>query len=222
MIDWDAIDTVLLDMDGTLLDLHFDNYFWLDHLPRRYAAKHGISEADSSAHLKETFHAGEGTLQWYCLDHWSRQLEMDIPALKLEIQHMIRLRPYAVDFLAWLHDSHRDVVMVTNAHRKTLEIKMANIDITGWFDQVVVSHDLRAAKEDRAFWDRLQALHPFDPARTLLIDDTERVLDSARDYGIAHLLTLLQPDSQRQVRINTRFPGIHHFDEIMPEVSSHG
>lgn len=222
MIDWDTIDTVLLDMDGTLLDLHFDNYFWMDHLPRLYAVKHGISEEDSSAHLQDTFHRGEGTLQWYCLDHWSRQLDMDIPALKREIQHMIRLRPFAIEFLTRLRASHCDVVMVTNAHRKTLEIKMANVDLTGWFDQVVVSHDLQAAKENPAFWQRLQDLHPFNPERTLLIDDTERVLDSARDYGIAHLLTLLQPDSQRQVRLNTRFPGIHHFDEIMQGLPAHG
>ncbi|MCB1702419.1 MAG: GMP/IMP nucleotidase [Pseudomonadales bacterium] len=222
MIDWNAIDTVLLDMDGTLLDLHFDNYFWMDHLPRLYAAKHGISHQESLTHLQETFHRGEGTLQWYCLDHWSQHLEMDIPALKQEIQHMIRLRPFAIEFLSWLHTSRREVLLVTNAHRKTLEIKMANVDISGWFDQVVVSHDLRAAKEEQAFWHGLQALHPFDPARTLLIDDTERVLDSARDYGIAHLLTLLQPDSQRQKRLNTRFPGIHHFDEIMPGLPVNG
>jgi len=146
---------------------------------------------------------------------------MDIPALKQEIQHMIRARPFAIEFLTQLHASHRDVVMVTNAHRKTLELKMANIDITGWFDRVVISHDLNAPKEDQAFWHNLQALHPFNPARTLLIDDTERVLDSARDYGIAHLLTLLQPDSQGQKRLSTRFPGIHHFDEIMPGVPAH-
>ena len=216
MIDWEAIDTVLLDMDGTLLDLHFDNYFWMDHLPRVYAAKQQISEEESAAQLQSRFHSGEGTLQWYCLDHWSEQLGMDIPALKRELQHMIRIRPFAIEFLAWLHASHRDVVMVTNAHRKTLEIKMDNVDITGWFDRVVVSHDLQAPKEDQAFWRKLQALHPFDPARTLLIDDTERVLESARNYGIAHLLTMLQPDSQGQKRLDTRFPGIHHFDEIMP------
>jgi len=93
---------------------------------------------------------------------------------------------------------------------------MDHVDITGWFDRVVVSHDLEAAKEEQAFWHRLQELHPFDPTRTLLIDDTESVLHSAQRYGAAHLLTLLQPDSQRQKRIDTDFPGIHHFDEIMP------
>ena len=216
MIDWNSIDTVLLDMDGTLLDLHFDNYFWMDHLPRAYAEKHQITEEESSERLHSRFSSNQGTLDWYSLDHWSEQLDMDIPALKRELQHMISLRPHALEFLTQLHQSHRDVVMVTNAHRKTLDIKMDHVDITPWFDRVVVSHELQAPKEQQAFWHKLQALHPFDPARTLLIDDTERVLDSARDYGIIHLLTLLQPDSQRQKRIDTRFPGIHHFDEIMP------
>tara|TARA_R110002072_G_scaffold274056_1_gene434871 strand:+ start:18179 stop:18844 length:666 start_codon:yes stop_codon:yes gene_type:complete len=220
MIDWRCIDTVLLDMDGTLLDLHFDNYFWTEYVPRIYAERHRLSDEESSAHLHGEFSAEQGTLQWYCLDHWSQRLDLDIAALKRELQHMISARPFAVEFLTRLHHSHRDVVMVTNAHRKTLDIKMNMVDITGWFDRIVISHDLCAPKEEQKFWHRLQTLHPFDPARTLLIDDTEQVLASAQQYGIAHLLTLLQPDSQREKRINTRFPGIHHFDEIMSGGSS--
>ncbi|MFT5710272.1 MAG: HAD superfamily hydrolase (TIGR01509 family) [Halioglobus sp.] len=216
MIDWNSIDTVLLDMDGTLLDLYFDNYFWTEHLPRKYADKHQISEESSAEHLHRQSRENEGTLAWYSIDHWSEQLGLDVPALKREMGHMIALRPYAIEFLQQLHSSPRDVVMVTNAHRKTLEIKMNEVDISPWFDRIVVSHDLNSPKEEQAFWHRLQALHPFDPARTLLIDDTERVLQSAREYGVAHLLTLLQPDSRRQKRIDTHFPGIHHFDEIMP------
>ncbi|MEQ9394226.1 GMP/IMP nucleotidase [Haliea sp.] len=216
MIDWDSIDTVLLDMDGTLLDLHFDNYFWLDHLPRLYAEKHGIPAADATATLHGRFDGRQGTLDWYSLDYWSAQLDMDVPALKREIRHMVALRPFALEFLQQLHAGPCEVVLVTNAHRKTLDIKMSQVDITPWFDRLVVSHDLQAPKEDPAFWHALQHLHPFNPDRTLLIDDTESVLESARQYGIAHLLTLLQPDSQHQKRIDTRFPGIHHFDEIMP------
>ena len=217
MIDWSCIDTVLLDMDGTLLDLHFDNYFWTKHLPRAYAAQHQMTEEESSAYLFGSGSAEQGTLQWYSLDHWSQRLDMDIVTLKRDMQHMISARPFAIDFLRRLHSSHRDVLMVTNAHRKTLDIKMDNVDITQWFDRVVLSHDLLAPKEDQDFWHRLQDLHPFDPSRTLLIDDTEQVLNSAQEYGIAHLLTLLQPDSKRQKRVENRFRGIHHFDEIMPE-----
>jgi putative hydrolase of the HAD superfamily len=216
MIDWDCIDTVLLDMDGTLLDLHFDNYFWTEYLPRIYADRHDLSEEESSDHLHGEFSAEQGSLQWYCLDHWSKRLDMDIAQLKREVQNMISLRPFVIEFLTQLHNSPRDVIMVTNAHRETLSIKMDKVDITNWFDLVVVSHDLEAPKEEQQFWHRLQALHPFNPGRTLLIDDTEQVLASAEQYGIAHLLTMLQPDSRRQMRIDTRFPAIHHFDEIMP------
>lgn len=220
MIRWQDIDTVLLDMDGTLLDLHYDNHFWGEYLPRRFAAIKGIAPADALAQFAGHFDELHGTLAWYCLDHWSQLLDLDIPALKREVRHMIRIRPHALEFLRQLHASPRQVVLVTNAHPITLDIKMAEIDIRPWFDAVVVSHQFAAAKEEQRFWERLQAQHPFDPARTLFIDDTESVLQAARDYGIAHLLTLLQPDSQRQKRIDTHFPGIHHFDEIMPELAA--
>ena len=87
MIDWNSIDTVLLDMDGTLLDLYFDNYFWTEHLPRIYADKHQISEESSAEHLQRQFQQDEGTLAWYSIDHWSEQLGLDIPALKRSGPH---------------------------------------------------------------------------------------------------------------------------------------
>jgi len=41
------------------------------------------------------------------------------------------------------------------------------------------------------------------------------VLDSAHTFGIAHLMTLRQPDSSLPPKQTTRYPSIHHFDEIM-------
>lgn len=217
MIDWNAIDTILLDMDGTLLDLHYDNYFWQQHLPRRYAQTHRTGREESRRLLNARFNRARGTLNWYSVDYWSEQLGLDIPALKREIRHMIALRPHVQAFLQRLHQSPRQLVLVTNAHRKVLEIKLAQTHLERWFDRIVVSHDFNVPKEEPDFWHRLHALHPFNPARTLLIDDTEAVLEAAHNYGIAHLLTLLQPDSRVQKRLDTHFPGIHHFDEIMPE-----
>lgn len=219
MIDWRNIETVLLDMDGTLLDLHYDNHFWMEYLPRAYADEHSVAEEDAREMLMRNFEEVRGTLPWYSLDHWTEKLQMDIPSLKREIKHMIRVRPFTMDFLAWLKEHRFDVLLVTNAHRETYNIKMAEVDISEWFDRVVISHDLDSPKEQQEFWDRLQVLHPFDPEKTLLIDDTESVLEAAQNYGIRHLLTLLQPDSSRQKRIDLRFPGIHHFDEIMPDLS---
>lgn len=91
-LPWSAIDTVLLDMDGTLLDLHFDNHFWLEHLPQRYAERNGLSRAEADAVLEPLFREHAGQLNWYCLDFWSRELDLSIRELKHEVAHLISLR----------------------------------------------------------------------------------------------------------------------------------
>jgi putative hydrolase of the HAD superfamily len=219
MIDWNAIDTVLLDMDGTLLDLHFDNHFWLEYVPRRYASIHQCEESEAKEQLTSRFESERGTLNWYCLDYWSEQLSLDVPALKREIQHLIAIRPYVTEFLQQLKEGPQHVMLVTNAHRRSLEIKLDQTGIAELFDEIVVSHDYRTPKEQVKFWQQLRATHPFDPARSLLIDDTASVLHAAQRFGIKHLLTLLQPDSKQGIRRHTDFPGILHFDEIMPSLS---
>lgn len=214
--DWNNIDTVLLDMDGTLLDLYFDNHFWLEHLPLRYAERHGVREEYARSYLAEVFAAQRGTLNWYCVDYWSHQLQLDIGELKREIQHLIAIRPHVENFLQRLHTGSRNVWLVTNAHRKSLDIKMAHTGIGRWFDRIICSHDFAQPKENAEFWRRLREEHPFDPERSLFIDDSASVLHAAQQFGIRYLLTLLQPDSRQAHREQTEFPGILHFDEIMP------
>lgn len=216
MLNWQSIDTVLLDMDGTLLDLHFDNYFWLKHLPSRYAAIHKLPEESVKDDILGRIQAAQGSLNWYCIDYWSEQLQLDIPALKREVAHLIQIRPYVIEFLQQIRESGRRLLLVTNAHRKSLDIKLERTDIGVYFDALVVSHDYRAAKEEPAFWHQLHINHPFERERTLLIDDNYSVLDAAKLYGIKHLLTLLQPDSQGIRREQTHYPGILHFDELLP------
>ncbi len=214
-LDWDHIDTVLLDMDGTLLDLYFDNHFWLEYLPQRYAAHHGLAETAAREHLVSAFAAERGTLNWYCVDYWSERLQLDIAALKHEIAHLIAIRPHVEQFLTRLH-AQKQVWLVTNAHRKSLHLKLGRTGIDRWFHRVISSHDYRAPKEDQAFWRTLRTTHPFEPARALLIDDSAAVLAAAHRFGIGQLLTMLQPDSKQARREHTDYPGIHHFDEIMP------
>lgn len=216
LIDWNNIDTVLLDMDGTLLDLYFDNHFWLEHLPQRYAHRHATTVERAREQLTLLFAAQRGTLNWYCVDYWSRELELDIAELKREIEHLIDIRPHVEEFLQRLQQSSRQVWLVTNAHRKSLDLKMQRTGLDRWFDRIISSHDLAAPKEAPEFWQRLRSEFPFAPSRALLIDDTASVLQAAQTFGVGHLLTLFQPDSRQAHRIDTEFPGILHFDEIMP------
>lgn len=219
MLNWDAIDRVLLDMDGTLLDLHFDTYFWLEHLPRRYAEHHGLAAAAAREHLHSRILQEQGRLNWYCLDYWSAELQLDVAQLKHEICEKIAFRPQVEDFLQTLKAAAIPTLIVTNAHRKSLELKLTRTGLDTYVDDIICSHDFQLPKEDPAFWQQLQAHTPFDPERTLLVDDSLAVLRTARNYGIAHLLSIYQPDSQQPRRQIDEFAAIDHFDQIRPNRS---
>ncbi len=213
MINWNDIDSVFLDMDGTLLDLHFDNYFWLTHLPERYSEIKGISKSKANETLLQLIKQEEGTLNWYCLDFWTDTLGVNITALKQEIQHLIAFRPHVKTFLQELQDSRHRVVLVTNAHNKSLNLKLSITGLDHYVDAIVCSHDLKLPKENPEFWKKLQTVEPFNKARTVLIDDSLAVLKSAQAYGIEHIYSIVQPDSQKPPRDNEEFPSIDRFDQ---------
>ncbi|HEX9179738.1 MAG TPA: GMP/IMP nucleotidase [Burkholderiales bacterium] len=216
-LPWRDIASVFLDMDGTLLDLHFDNHFWLTHVPRRFAEKHSLPYEEARPRVLARYKAVEGTLDWYCVDYWTRELEMDILRLKQEVVHLIAVHPHVEDFLARARHAGKRLVLVTNAHHKSLSLKLRSTGIEGHFDAVVCAHDLGTPKEDPKFWERLQALEPFDPGRTLLVDDSLAVLRSARRYGIRHLLGVRTPDSCQPAKAVEEFHAIADFSEVLPE-----
>ena len=222
MINWHAIDTVLLDMDGTLLDLHFDNYFWMHHLPKRYAESHGVDESAARDEIHEKIRQLEGTLEWYCLDHWSELMRLDIPALKAEVKHKIQIRPHTESFLSRLKDLDKKLVLITNSHPKGLALKLEVTEIDRWLDIIISSHEFQSPKEDQEFWRLLQLHEPFDVKRTLFVDDTPRVLRSAQKFGIEHLVCVTAPDSQKPIQDAGEFFGVSHFDEIMPAIRTSG
>lgn len=215
MIDWNEIDTVLLDMDGTLLDLNFDNHFWKEFVPLKFAQKNGMSLSSAKLELEPQFKMMEGKLEWYCLDYWSQVLQLDIAGLKAEISGLITVLPHVVDFLEKLQQSPQKVLLVTNAHRDSLGLKMEKTCLQPFFDDIISSHDLGMPKEDPGFWGLLQRFQPFDKQTTLLIDDSLAVLDSARLFGIEHLISISKPDSSQPKRIVTDFSAIEDFRELM-------
>jgi len=215
-IHWDNIDTVLLDMDGTLLDRHFDDHFWLEHVPKRYSAKNGISLDSAKEKLYAMFRSQENSLNWTDLDYWSGQLGLDIPLLKHEVDHLIAVHPDVIDFLEFLRRAGKGVHLVTNAHGKTLDLKMNKTRLGPYFDTIVSAHDLGLPKEDTAFWGRLQDKIPFTPARTLLGEDSETNLGTAAAYGIRYLIFVSSSSSALLPKPSDRFASINTFAELIP------
>ena len=216
-IDWSAIDTILLDMDGTLLDLHFDNHFWQTHVPLRYAEARGLPYEQAREELMARYHARAGTLEWYSVDFWETELELDIMRLKEEVAHLIAVHPAVTDFLVAMRSAGKRIVMATNAHHKALTLKMAKTGLEPHFDALISSHTLGAAKEAQAFWERLNAVEPFDPARTLLVDDSLPVLAAARAYGIRHLVAVRRPDTQQPKKDTGDYQAIDSFAELLAQ-----
>jgi putative hydrolase of the HAD superfamily len=193
--DWERIETVCLDMDGTVLDLRFDNLFWLEALPQRWGAARGLSAEAATAELIARFAAKRGTLEWYCVDHWSEDLGFDIAALKHELRAEIRYLPGAIDFLERVRARGKRLLLTTNAHPISLAIKNGQTDLGRYFDELISSHEFGAAKESREFWTCLERTHGVVPARTLFVDDSAAVIAAARAAGIAYIYQVLQPDS---------------------------
>lgn len=208
-------DTLLLDMDGTLLDLAYDNYMWLTHIPRAFAARHGVSEETARRRLYDHYRRLRGELDWYCLDHWSERLDLDIIGLHREERERIGWLPGAQAFLEAIGARGLNVLLVTNSHRDTLALKSEVTGIERYFERVHTAHDFGFSKEQRGFWEALAEEQGFDPETTMFVDDTESVLDSAQRYGVRHLVTILRPDTSREPKGDTAFDGIHGVSELL-------
>jgi len=215
--DWADIATVLLDMDGTLLDKHFDDYFWEQYVPEHYSLKHDLSIEQARKELLKRYQKVESTLCWTDLDYWSDQLGLDIPELKTGLNHLIAVHPYVPEFLHFCRKMGKKIYLVTNAHPKTLSIKLEKTSIGPLFDRIVCSDEIGAAKEEGVFWQQLAGLLGFDRTRTMLADDTEKVLRSAEKYGIACLIYVARSSSRKPADFSSRYPSIEYFLELIPE-----
>jgi putative hydrolase of the HAD superfamily len=199
-------DTLMLDMDGTLLDLAYDNYMWLEHIPAEYARQNSMGEDEAREMLMDKFRRMEGKLEWYCLDHWSEVLDLDVKEMHRRENGRISYLPGAREFLqAVIHHEVR-LLLVTNSHADTLQIKTEVTGITEFFDAIYTSHEVGHAKEDQPYWHAVHAAEDFDPDKTLFIDDNTSVLESARTFGISMLLNITRPDTRRPPREDRGFP----------------
>jgi len=212
---WQEITWVLLDMDGTLLDKHFDDYFWETLVPQEYARRQALPLPEARQLVFARYKRQEGTLNWTDIDFWSRELELDIPALKEGIRHLIEVHPDTEDFLRFLQEQGKKVALVTNAHTKTLALKMNHTGLLGYFDEVISSFDLGTPKEDVHFWEILRERLGFEAINTLLVDDNAEALAAARTFGIKYPYFKAKSSSRLEAESHPDFPSIESFHELM-------
>ena len=217
ILDWNDIDTVLLDMDGTILDRHFDDHFWLEHVPKSWSKRNHTTLEYAKEHLYSLFRSQENTLNWTDLDYWSDRLKLDIPVLKQEIEHLIAVHPFVIEFLLFLKHTGKTVWLVTNAHSKTLDLKMKNTRIGPYFDGIISAHQVGLPKEDVRFWGKLQDFISYKPERTLLGEDSETNLKTAESFSIRYLIYISRYSSKIEPHQSERFTTIDYFNRLIPE-----
>jgi putative hydrolase of the HAD superfamily len=209
------IQFILLDMDGTLLDKYFDDYFWEHLVPEKYAEKHDITFGKAKEELFIKYRAHEGTLNWTDLDFWSDELKLDIPALKEQIKHLIEVHPHVELFLREMKSQKKKVFLLTNAHYKSIELKFQKTRIGKYFDSVLSSFDVGYPKEDLKFWKNASKILHFKKDRSLFIDDSEMILKTAKQYGIKYIVHKAHANSRIKPQKSNEFVHILDFRDIM-------
>ena len=214
-VDWDAIDDVLIDMDGTLLDRHFDNFFFEEELPRRYAAMHGCAFEASRQHLMAMYRSVEGELAWTDLEYWSARVGIDVVAMHQELQHLIGFLPGAEYFLEAVRAKGKRITVLTNAHHTGVAVKSAKTGLDRYVDRIVDAFEVGYLKMRSEYWPACRKLVGFDPRRSLYVDDDEACLAAANQYGIAAIVHSAKSSSQLPPVRSANFASVDHLPALL-------
>jgi putative hydrolase of the HAD superfamily len=206
--DWPNIDTVLLDLDGTLLDQAYDNHIWRDLVPQRFARARDIDLQAAYAEISRLFAERIGTLDWYCIDYWTRRLGVDIGALHREVRSHVAWLPGAREFLVNMRAQGKRLVLLTNSHPIALAVKHEESGVLNYLDAAITSHDFGAPKENPEFWVAALERFGYDPARSLFADDNTKMLGAARNAGIRWVYGIRHWDTKGSRREHVDHPAV--------------
>ncbi len=214
-LNWTDIDDVLLDMDGTLLDRHFDNFFFEEELPRRYGKLHGLPFDQSRRTLMAMYRSVEGELAWTDLHYWTDRIGIDVVAMTKELDHMIGFLSGAEEFLQTLRRLKKRVTVVTNAHASGVSIKVAKTGLDRFVDRIVNAFEVGYLKMRPEYWPGCQRILGFDPSRSLYMDDDEGCLLAAQQFGVAHLIHSAKSSSQLPPMPLAQFHSVSSFAPLI-------
>jgi GMP/IMP 5'-nucleotidase len=213
--NWNQIDDVLLDMDGTLLDRHFDNFFFEEELPRRYAGIQGLTFEAARDRLMAMYRSVEGELAWTDLHYWTRRVGIDVIAMHKELDYMIGFLPGAEVFLSELRARGKRIIVLTNAHEAGVAVKSAKTGLSRYVDRIVDAFEVGYLKMRSEYWPACQQLVGFNPARSLYVDDDESCLGAARQFGISGIVHSAKSSSQLPPAHSSTFTSVEHLSQLV-------
>ena len=203
----------IFDMDGTILDLNFDRSVWHHRLPEKLATILGVPLNVAIEIVKNKLAPLKHTLNWYDLDYWSKEFSLDIGEIEIEMSHLIKPRPGAINYLKKTKGSNL-MILASNAYPKSMIRKLSLTGIATYFDIIISSHEIGFCKEELKFWEKLQSQIGFSPSKTLLVDDNLTVLRTAKKFGIKNLFGIRNPSSQGTPVSDSEFQLINNLEEI--------
>lgn len=215
-IKWSEIDTVLLDMDGTLFDRHYEDYFWEVEIPKQYAIKTGMTFKEAKALVMELYFKQEKSLNWSNVEYWEKELGLELWNLRFQLKHLVKLHPHTLRFLRFLKKQNKKIYLVTASPQRDIEFKLGHSKIFEFFDGVCTAHEFNLPKQDILFWKKLQKKLKYSCNRTLFVDDKEDMINAAELSGIKWIIFKSKFSSKLPPKIPKKMLYVHHFDDIIP------
>jgi len=144
---------ISFDLDGTLVDKNFDDALWFQEIPKLYSEKHGVSFQEAWNHCTSCYDGlGDQDLRWYDIDYWLEKFEIGADSSRLidDLSHTIKLFDDSVPVLEFLKNKGFKLVVISNANRKFLDVKMRAEGMNYFFSRVFsVTSDFQQVKKTK-------------------------------------------------------------------------
>ncbi len=121
---------ISFDVDGTLVDLEYNDLIWFKEIPELVAKKKKISFEKSLKYVHEEYaKLGEHNLNWYDINYWISYFGIEISPDKIfeKYEPQVKIYPEVISLLEELKKKYT-LIVITAMPREFLIPKMKNLE----------------------------------------------------------------------------------------------